>query len=131
MAKTWRLLSQTTGRTVVERLQIADGFWSRLLGLQFRRQLPADAGLLLAPCTAIHTFFVRFPLDIVFLDRTGRVLAIYPQLRPWRQCFGPAGTYATLELAAGVVDLSIGEVLRMSVSGMSVAPPTVASFLQE
>ncbi len=84
MAATWRLVSRASGKTVVARLQIADGFWSRLVGLQFRRALPPDAALLLVPCHSVHTCFVRFPLDVAFLDRHGAVLAIRRNLRPWR-----------------------------------------------
>ena len=76
MASTWRLVSKTTGKTVVAQLRIADGFWSRLAGLQFRRPLPSDAGLLLVPCNSVHTCFVRFPVDVVFLDGSGCVLAV-------------------------------------------------------
>ncbi len=86
-----RLLSETTGKTVVSRLQIADGFWLRLVGWQFRAMPAADAGLLLVPCNSLHTCFVRFPIDVVFLDEQGAVLAIRRNLRPWRAAWGPPG----------------------------------------
>ena len=98
MANTWRLVSKTTGKTVVAQLRIADGFWSRLVGLQFRRPLPSDAGLLLVPCNSVHTCFVRFPVDVVFLDDRGCVLAVRHNLRPWRLAFGPRKTHAVLEM---------------------------------
>ena len=91
MGGTWRLVNETTGKAVVARLTIADGFWSRLAGLQFRRELPSDAGLLLVPCASVHTCFVRFPLDVVFLDDAGRVLSIRRNLRPWRLAWDRAG----------------------------------------
>ena len=90
MAGTWRLVSETTGKTVVANLTIADGFWSRLVGLQFRRPLASDAGLLLVPCNSVHTCFVRFPLDVVFLDDHGIVSAVRRNLRPWRRHGGRA-----------------------------------------
>ena len=89
MAGTWRLVRETTGKTVVAQLKIAAGFWSRLAGLQFRRPLPSDAGLLLVPCNSVHTCFVRFPVDVVFLDGNGSVLAVRRSLRPWRLAWGP------------------------------------------
>jgi uncharacterized membrane protein (UPF0127 family) len=94
-----RLIDESTGRVVVESLEVADTFWSRLVGLQFRRSLPANAGLLIVPCGSVHTCFVRFAIDLVFLDRTGNVLGVKPRVRPWRIAFAPRGTYAILELA--------------------------------
>ena len=94
-------------------LHMADGFWSRFVGLQFRRPLPAECGLLLIPCPAVHTCFVRFALDLIYLDREGRILAIRRNLRPWRHARGPAGTYATLETCCGAVQAEPGERLAV------------------
>lgn len=132
MAGTWQLLSKTTGKTVVTRLAIADGFWFRLIGLQFRRPLPSDAGLLLVPCNSVHTCFVRFPVDLVFLDDRGCVLAVRHNLRPWRLAFGPRKTHAVLEMTSGSSELQPGEILRLEATDASQSPPpTSASFLQE
>ena len=85
----WRLTSATTGRLAVARLTIADGFCSRFIGLQFQHAMPSDAGILLVPCGAVHTCFMRFALDIVFLDSTGSVLAVRRKVHPWRLAAGP------------------------------------------
>ena len=132
MGQTWRLVSRTTGKTVAARLEVASTFWSRLLGLQFRRKLPADAALLLVPCTSIHTAFVRFPLDVAFLDRGGLVLVVRRDLRPWRLAFAPRKCHAVIEFAAGRADLFPGEVLRLEgpVGGESTPSPP-ALFLQD
>ena len=132
MASTWRLVSKTTGKTVVARLRIADGFWSRLVGLQFRRPLPADAGLLLVPCNSVHTCFVRFPVDVVFLDGHGSVLAVRRNLRPWRLAFGPRKSHAVLEMIAGSADLQPGEMLRLEpADGAASTPPKSVAFLRK
>ena len=101
MNSPWRLLERETGRVVVERLEVADRFWSRLCGWQFRRRPPAGAGLLLVPCASVHTGWLRFPLDLLALDRHGTVLAVRRELRPWRLLLPPNGTYAMLELPGG------------------------------
>ena len=132
MASIWRLVSTTTGQTVVAQLRIADGFWSRLVGLQFRRPLPADAGLLLVPCNSVHTCFVRFPVDVVFLDNRGCVLAVRHNLRPWRFAFGPRKTHAVLEMTTGSAELQPGEILRLEAPDVNQSSiPTSAAFLQE
>ena len=107
----FRLMSRTDGRILVARLLVADRFWSRLLGLQFRRPLPADSGLLLIPCPAVHTCFVRFSVDLICLDRTGRIVEIRRHLSPWRMAKGAKGTYAILETPRDVVQAAAGEYL--------------------
>ncbi len=125
-------MSETTGKTVVARLTIADGFWSRLAGLQFRRPLASDAGLLLVPCDSVHTCFVRFPVDVVFLDANGSVLAVRPSLRPWRLAWGPRKTHAVLEVPAGSAALQPGEKLRLEPAGRGEQkPPRSVAFLQK
>ncbi len=127
----WQLVSKTTGKTVVARLKIADGFWSRLVGLQFRRDLPSDAGLLLVPCNSVHTCFVRSPVDVVFLDDRGCVLAVRRDLRPWRLAFGPRETHAVLEMTTGATGVGPGEALRLEPADKSDSTlPVSAAFLQ-
>jgi uncharacterized membrane protein (UPF0127 family) len=127
----WRVINKTTGKTVVARLTIAAGYWSRLIGLQFRRELPPEAGMLLFPCNSVHTCFVRFPLDVVFLDDAGTVLAVRGNLRPWRLAMGPRKCVAVLELRAGSVDFGPADVLRIEGDNESGSiPPKLAAFLQ-
>jgi len=82
------------------RVDLARSFASRLVGLLGRRGLAPDRALLLAPCNNVHTFFMRFAIDVVFLDRDGVVLAVVPHLAPWRLA-AARRAYACLELAAG------------------------------
>ncbi len=72
----------------------------RMLGLMGRRGLPAGEGLLLSPAPSIHTAFMRFPIDALFLDRELEVLEIVERLRPWRVA-AKRGARAVLELPAG------------------------------
>lgn len=95
-----RLIDDATGRVVVNSLEVADTAWKRLVGLQFRKSLPSGAGLLIVPCASVHTCWVRFPIDLVFLGDDGTVLGVKHNLRPWRIALAPRGTLATLELPA-------------------------------
>lgn len=83
-----------------ERCRIADNFFSRMRGLLGRRQLPDDECLLIRPAGSIHTFFMRFPIDALFLDRELRVLAVSNDLKPWRVA-GQRGAHVVVEMAAG------------------------------
>jgi uncharacterized protein len=93
-------LEAEEGRVVCEELLLADGPLSRMRGLLGRRSLPREQGLLLRPASSIHTAFMRFPIDAVFLDGDGRVLHVAADLRPWRAA-GCRGARAVLELSAG------------------------------
>ena len=88
------------GTVVCERCTVARSPLTRMRGLLGRRNLPQGEGLLLEPAGSIHTFFMRFPIDAVFLDRERRVVKVVPGVRPWRTA---AGRHArsVLELAAG------------------------------
>jgi uncharacterized membrane protein (UPF0127 family) len=72
----------------------------RMKGLLGRRELPPGEGMLIRPAPSIHTFFMRFPIDAVFLSRDGDVLKISPNVKPWRvrSC---RRAHAVLELAVG------------------------------
>ena len=85
---------------VCDRCELADSAWLRLRGLMGRARLEPGAGLMLRPASAIHTSFMRFSIDAVFLDDELRVLRVREGLRPWRAAAFP-GARAVLELAAG------------------------------
>jgi len=66
-----------------------------------RRGLPEGGALLITPCSSVQTFFMRFAIDVVFLDRDGQVVKVVSELEPYRVAFGGRGARAALELAAG------------------------------
>ncbi|NTV97433.1 MAG: DUF192 domain-containing protein [Thiobacillus sp.] len=81
-------------------LHRADRFLARLAGLLARPPLQPGEGLLLVPCASVHTAFMAYALDVVFLDRDGVVLKVVADLKPWRAA-ACAGARQTLELVAG------------------------------
>jgi uncharacterized protein len=93
-------LRRENGEVVVDDCVVADSPISRMKGLLGRNELRSGEGLLLRPASSIHTFFMRFPIDAVFLDRGLRVLGISDELRPWRAA-SRRGAHAVLELPAG------------------------------
>jgi uncharacterized membrane protein (UPF0127 family) len=80
-------------------IRVAHSPWSRLLGLAFRRP-PPDTALLLPRCRSVHTFGMRFPIDLVWLDRAGRVVAVDEGVRPCRVRVR-SDAFAVVEVAAG------------------------------
>ena len=93
----------------------ADNFFSRLRGLLFTPPLQPGQGLLLIPCASVHTAFMRYPIDVVFLDREGTIRKIVPRLAPWHAA-ASIGAYQALELAAGEaarLSLHAGQLLAL------------------
>ena len=75
---------------------------SRRRGLLGRTEFVNGAALIIAPCSAIHTCFMRMDIDVVFVARGGRTLKTYSSLRPWRAGFA-IGAFAAIELPAGTL----------------------------
>jgi uncharacterized membrane protein (UPF0127 family) len=106
-------IERERGDVVCARCRLADRPWTRLRGLLGRRRLAADEGLLLRPVGAIHTLFMLFAIDVVFLDRNYNVLKVVENVRPWRFA-GARRAKAVLELPAGAaarMGLRAGETL--------------------
>jgi uncharacterized membrane protein (UPF0127 family) len=96
----------TRDSDVAARVRRADRPWSRLLGLLGRAGLAQDEGLLLAPCTSIHTLFMRFSIDVLYLDRDHVVVKAVRSLRPFRLSACLRGAHSVLELPVGVIEAS-------------------------
>jgi uncharacterized membrane protein (UPF0127 family) len=79
---------------------VAVGLRARLLGLSRLDREAAGPGLLIPRCASVHTFGMRFPLDLVFLDRRGRVLGTRRDVPPRRLIWAQTGAAAVLELPA-------------------------------
>jgi hypothetical protein len=108
-------IERETGEVVCGRCHVAETFWTRFRGLLGRRGLADGEGLLLRPGGSVHTFFMLFPIDVVFLDDEGTVVKLVPGLRPWRLAAARRAK-RTLELASGAaarVGLAPGERLLL------------------
>lgn len=91
------------GQVVCERCYVADRAFRRVRGLIGWGRLTPGEGMLLRPTWSIHTAFMRFPIDAVFLDRHLTMLAIKPRLKPWRVAWRWRA-HSVLELPAGTCD---------------------------
>jgi uncharacterized protein len=101
---------------LIARARVATSMWSRFWGLMGRRSLPGQEGLLIDPCNSVHTMFMRFPIDVVFLDRGDRVIKVAAELKPYRAALC-RGSRRVLECGAGtaqVAGIRIGDQLRIT-----------------
>ena len=112
------------GRVICEQVQVADGMLSRARGLLGRRSLPPGTGIVLRPGWSIHTAFMRFPIDVVFLGEDQVVRRIDPALGAFRMA-SSKGSREVVELAAGECArqaLAVGE--RVTWTPYVAAPPS-------
>ena len=106
-----QIVNARTNNVIATAVEMADTRAARRRGLLGRDRLAAGAGLMLAPCFMIHTAFMRFPIDVVFLDRYGFVIRVVRDLGAWRMAVAP-GARMTLELAGGALgrhDVRVGD----------------------
>ena len=92
-------------RTIPYQLKRADRFTSRLKGLMFKKIPLQNEGLWLIPCNSIHMFFMKFPIDVVFLDREQKVIKIVQHLKPWKLIPPVKEAYSVIELPSGAIEL--------------------------
>lgn len=99
----FRAIVQETGMVLADRISIADSPAARARGLLGRMGLEDGQGLLIKPCSSIHMFFMKFPIDVLFLSRDGMVIKMARGLKPWRLCGCWFGCYMVLELKEGAL----------------------------
>ncbi len=97
------LYNETKNQEVVYHVEIADTFFQRLRGLMFRKSINPSEGLILLHCSSIHTWFMCFAIDVVFLDINHRVIGIKEKIKPWRMLGFIKNAYITVELPEGCI----------------------------
>ena len=95
------LCNITRGTVVADDVHSASSAWERAVGLIGRPELPAGGGLWLEPCSTVHTVGMRFTIDVVLLNKAGRVLAVAPNVPPLRPYVSHRSTAIIVELPAG------------------------------
>jgi uncharacterized membrane protein (UPF0127 family) len=104
----------TRGVTVVVSGRIASTFWARFRGLMGVAALAPGAGLVIEPCSSIHTHFMRFPIDVLYVDRDHAVVGIDRNLRPWWIGRFYKRVHYVVELpAGGAADCQVGDRLQI------------------
>lgn len=104
MSDTFLRLQNGANPAVTLQVEVADTFLRRFRGLMLRTPLPPAHALLLVPCSSVHMCWMRFAIDVVYLDKDWRILKIASCLRPWLGLSSCRGAWGTLELTAGEAD---------------------------
>jgi len=96
-----QVLIKRSGDVLVQDLESADNSWTRFKGLMFRSSLPKQGGLWLTPCSSIHMMFMRFPIDVIWLNSNRVVLKVSSGVAPWYGMAFCWNAWTALELPAG------------------------------
>ncbi|WP_428897944.1 DUF192 domain-containing protein [Parelusimicrobium proximum] len=97
-------------------VETAASFSSRLLGLMGRKSMKHDSAMLLRPCNSIHTCFMRFDIDVVFLDKDNKVVYLREEMKPWRMTPLIISAKSVLELPGGTLKsrVALGDELEFN-----------------
>jgi uncharacterized membrane protein (UPF0127 family) len=107
----------TRSTIVAADVAVARSFLARGRGLMLERAFPLGSALVIDPCSSIHMFFMRFPIDVLYMDRDDRVVRVQHRIKPWR--IGPLftrGARYVIELPAGAIESSetqVGDELQI------------------
>ncbi|MFW5962500.1 MAG: DUF192 domain-containing protein [bacterium] len=95
--------NESSKELIVQNVKVANTFYSRLCGLMFQKELPIGEALLIKKCNSIHTFFMFFCIDVIFINKNNRVIAIYENLKPFKVILPIKNAVAVIELPANTV----------------------------
>jgi len=128
-----RLINESTGATVASHVELALDRPTRRRGLLGRQGLGPMSAMLFSPCWMVHTAFMRFPIDVLFLDGQGRVVHVARELAPWRAAMSVRAKIV-IELPARAADrhgVSVGDRVTFGDSGAHpLTPPAHALPLE-
>jgi uncharacterized membrane protein (UPF0127 family) len=104
MARYVSITNATRGTTIGTRVRVASSMRDRIVGLLRTPEVIPGEGLLIERTSSIHMFFMPYPIDVLFVDRTGRVTRTVSRLRTWRVVWWARGARDCIELRAGALE---------------------------
>ncbi|MDR0953357.1 MAG: DUF192 domain-containing protein [Elusimicrobiota bacterium] len=96
-----KCLNKSNGKVIADKLVLKASLFGRLKGLLGTSGLKEGEGIILKPCAQIHTFFMRYPLDAIFVSKDLKVLSVIENMRPWRLSPFVFKALYTVEVAGG------------------------------
>jgi uncharacterized membrane protein (UPF0127 family) len=91
------------GKVIADKVYKADRFFKRMIGLMGKKDIAENEGLLIYPCRQIHTFFMRFPIDVLFLSKSGEILFLKEKMEPGFVSPSVKDCFYVLELKGGTI----------------------------
>lgn len=98
-----RLINQTRGTVLAENTLIAGSLFKRIQGLLGRKSFDQGQALIIKPCNSIHTFFMRFPIDALFMDKNHKVIQALSEVKPFKLTKAYFQADYVIELPSGMI----------------------------
>jgi uncharacterized membrane protein (UPF0127 family) len=111
-----KIYHRATGQCLAEEVTLANTFFKRLRGLMFRRSLAAAEAIWLRPCNGVHTFWMLFAIDVIFLDQQLRIVKLIENMRPFRVTAPHLAARSVIEMPAHTISrssLKVGDQLEI------------------
>jgi uncharacterized protein len=111
-----RLVNLDNGHVMAESIESAETFFTRLKGLMFRKQLSNGGGLYLHPCKSIHTFFMKFPIDVLYINKDWKIVGMEEKLEPGKIGRQFPGAASVVELESGSIQkngIKEGQIVKL------------------
>lgn len=112
-----KLYLEKNQKVVINNVKVADTFIGRLNGLMFKKSIERDFALVISPCNSIHMFFMKFPLDVLFVDKNNKIVGVNKEIKPWRMSkLYPNASYV-VEMSSGIIkeyEICIGDTIKIA-----------------
>jgi uncharacterized protein len=109
-------IGDQNGKIFFSNCSVTENALERMIGLLGKAKLDSDECLWIEPCNSVHTFFMKFPIDVAFANSKGEIVAIYENLKPWRHSAIHFRAKGVLEAKAGSFEklkIQKGKVLKL------------------
>ena len=110
-----KLVNKTNSQVLFQEVIRADSLFTRMFGLMGKKDFPRSTAMWFTKCNAIQTCFMRFAIDCVFVDSTGKVIKIYHGIKPWRMTQFVSNATDAIEMVAGLAkekNVNEGDILE-------------------
>ncbi len=101
-----KIINLTKNTILADEAKMANNFFTRLVGLLNRRSLNKGEALILTPSNSIHSLFMRFSIDVIFLDKAGKVIGVLPSFKPFRLSRIYFNSHSVIELSENTLQLT-------------------------
>lgn len=98
-----KIYNSTQNNLITDDVKVAETFFTRSVGLLSKKSVSSNEALVIKPCCSIHTFFMKFPIDVLFIGKNGNIIELYENVKPWRILPIHLASKYVLELCAGQI----------------------------
>lgn len=98
-----KVYNSSKNNLIADDVKIAQNFFTRSFGLLLRKSLADNEGLIIKPCCSIHTFFMRFNIDVLFVNKQNQIVALYENVKPWQILPIHLNSFYVIELLSGSI----------------------------